>query len=84
MNASGTVVHRAEENFEDGNSINKGNETERNDQAQTRDCLNAKEGMEIEAAVGKDSDHGAAPVQIGVEVTDLGGRGPRWRSTQSR
>jgi hypothetical protein len=84
LNASGTELHRVEENLEDGNSINKGNETERNVQAEIRDCLNAKEGMEIEAAVGKDSDHGAATLQIGVQVTVLGARGPRCGLTQSR
>lgn len=36
-----------------GIASTKGNETERNVQAEKRDCLNAKEGMEIEAAVGK-------------------------------
>jgi hypothetical protein len=41
--------------FEDGNSINKGkrNRTKRSGRETKRDCLNAKEGMEIEAAVGK-------------------------------
>lgn len=59
MNASGTEVQYSAQGkrriLRTGIASAKGNETERNVQAREtkRDCLNAKEGMEIEAAVGK-------------------------------
>jgi hypothetical protein len=40
--------------------------------------------MEIEAAVGYESESRYPNLQIGAEVTILGGRGPRCRSTLSR
>ncbi len=75
LNASGTEVQYTGQRriFEDGNSIKEGNETERNVQTEKRDCLNAKEGMEIEAAVGKGLGSRGHNTAIGVQVTIFGG-----------